>query len=89
MALVERWVVLIWVACFASFFFSPAISSQSQSFSLLGTNTLLATGSPEGSGSACCREEETGPVWAPHALRAPSLFSDVAADMNEAQCSRL
>lgn len=29
-------------------FFFPAISSQSQSFSLLGTNTLQATGSPEG-----------------------------------------
>lgn len=44
MALVEPWVALIWVACFASFFllffsFSSAISSQSSSFSLLGTNT--------------------------------------------------
>lgn len=70
------------------FFFPPAISSQSKSFSLLGTNTLQATGSPKRSGSACsAREEETGPVWAPHALRGP--LAVFRRGVKEAQCSRL
>lgn len=71
MALAGPWVVLIWVARFVFFLLPFPVSPG---LSLFWEPTRLeATGSPEGRGSARCREG-ADLVWPPRTLRPLAVF---------------
>lgn len=85
MALVEPWVVLIWVACFVFLLLPFPVSP---SLSLFWEPTRWKPQVPPRDvalPAAGKKPAQSGLLT--HS--GPSLFSDVAADVNEAQCSRL